>query len=306
MHFWAPAVAIALMTLAGVTQKPAWPAELIVSLLPQIGFAAALVGLILLGLGRPFPAALLFASCAACFFRAQEMLPTPPTPPVQPDVTLAWANVFGKADSFERFVKAARNQNADMILIAERPNAISLQNAKELAPEYQYVYGNIKDSTAAVTLLSRIPVDSYSVIDVVGRKSIYFEFSLGGEAVSVAAVHPTIPISPAKMRRRNDHLLKSAAMLDSRPAKILVGDFNATPWSSAFTDAQRRAGLTRIQPAAASTWVSKLPVLGLPIDHLLLSDRLDGSVHVGDPIGSDHFPLYARIALKISPQSTGD
>ena len=75
----------------------------------------------------------------------------------------------------------------------------------------------------------------------------------------------------------------------------MLGDYNATPWTTAFRDLRRENGMLRLSPGPASTWFAPWPILGLPIDHALVTGKLEGSVRVGPGLGSDHMPLIVRL-----------
>jgi len=92
---------------------------------------------------------------------------------------------------------------------------------------------------------------------------------------------------------------------DPRPA-VLLTDMNVTPTSSAYGDLLDDLGWRdthRITGWDAS-WPSVGGWLGLPIDHVLVSDNV--AVHTIDAIGaggSDHRAMLAE--LSIPPGTTG-
>jgi endonuclease/exonuclease/phosphatase (EEP) superfamily protein YafD len=77
----------------------------------------------------------------------------------------------------------------------------------------------------------------------------------------------------------------------------VVGDLNATPWSSAFAGLAecglRRAGSLRpTWPSLGGGWI------GIPIDHVLASRHWRvRDAGLGPGLGSDHRPLLARLVL---------
>ena len=75
---------------------------------------------------------------------------------------------------------------------------------------------------------------------------------------------------------------------------IVGGDFNATPWCEALRGAPVRIG----NPLAESTWLTRWPFIGLPIDHLFVTESVRVSAYkVGPFLGSDHRALVARIHI---------
>ena len=123
--------------------------------------------------------------------------------------------------------------------------------------------------------------------------------------VALLAVHPLAPSSQFRARQ-NDRQLQFASDWAANRAgpTVVVGDFNATPWSYPFrrlmasTDLRNSArgfGLELSYPADAN------PFLRIPIDHLLYSDELAVvDRRLGPAMGSDHFPLTVDLALMAS------
>jgi endonuclease/exonuclease/phosphatase (EEP) superfamily protein YafD len=84
----------------------------------------------------------------------------------------------------------------------------------------------------------------------------------------------------------------------SAGAKLLVGDFNAAPWTRIVQTIAERAGLQALT-GAGGTWPSRLPPqLRLPIDNMLVGPGLSFvSRRVLPRLGSDHLPVLAEIAV---------
>jgi endonuclease/exonuclease/phosphatase (EEP) superfamily protein YafD len=123
---------------------------------------------------------------------------------------------------------------------------------------------------------------------------IWARFTRDGRAFTVAGTHLDRPPT----RRHLRQIASLPAMVASLEAPIvLVGDFNATPWSYALT---RVIGETGLAPLAGlrPTWPAHLGWPQLPIDHVLVSGewRLL-SAERGPYAGSDHRPVIARLAL---------
>jgi endonuclease/exonuclease/phosphatase (EEP) superfamily protein YafD len=80
---------------------------------------------------------------------------------------------------------------------------------------------------------------------------------------------------------------------------IVIGDFNATPWSYAFKDFSSETGLVNSQNGYGldATWPSTFPVTLVPLDHMLHSDSLTTVTRkVGPDLGSDHLPLLVEVS----------
>jgi endonuclease/exonuclease/phosphatase (EEP) superfamily protein YafD len=79
---------------------------------------------------------------------------------------------------------------------------------------------------------------------------------------------------------------------------VLVGDFNATPWSASFRTLQRRGLLhdTLWGAGLQASWPEGWGPLSIPIDHVLHTADL-GSVdrRTGPSFGSAHRPVLVSV-----------
>ncbi len=93
-------------------------------------------------------------------------------------------------------------------------------------------------------------------------------------------------------------VVKAALGVEHAPPTILVGDFNAAPWSRRIRQIEKTFGL-RHAPFPIATWPVEAGFLGIPIDHILLRG---GTAFVeiapwGAELGSNHRGLRATITL---------
>ena len=102
-------------------------------------------------------------------------------------------------------------------------------------------------------------------------------------------------------QERDAGLAAIAPLLDALPErKIVLGDFNATPWNDAFVRMRRASGLSIGSTAAwLPSWPAPLPaLLRIPIDHVLVGgDLLVTAPRLGPAFGSDHLPLLAAVQI---------
>jgi endonuclease/exonuclease/phosphatase (EEP) superfamily protein YafD len=81
---------------------------------------------------------------------------------------------------------------------------------------------------------------------------------------------------------------------------VLAGDLDLTPWSPDFAELLTRGGLvdTGLSRGLTATWLSKLPFVGLMIDHVLVSpDIRVADSRLGAQIGSEHFPVIVDLRI---------
>jgi endonuclease/exonuclease/phosphatase (EEP) superfamily protein YafD len=132
---------------------------------------------------------------------------------------------------------------------------------------------------------------------------IEVKLTLDGQAINVLSIHPLPPMSQPYARARNATLGGAGQWsADQTVPNVVTGDFNATPWSTAFRDLQSAGGLVNSQVGfgQAPTWPAAFNTLGMiPIDHLLHSKELVTVDRVvGEANGSDHKPLIVELGWK--------
>ena len=120
--------------------------------------------------------------------------------------------------------------------------------------------------------------------------------------VTILSLHPPYP--GPEFHGLRDRLIGFAAQRLRRAAlagehAIVMGDLNTTPWSPAFDLLTglglRDSGLGR---GWRPTWPAALGVAGIPIDHVVVSPRLEVRSHaLGPDLGSDHRPLLVELRL---------
>ncbi len=127
----------------------------------------------------------------------------------------------------------------------------------------------------------------------------YIRASLGPEYgnLSIYGVHTTrFPHSRAQF----EQIRALAAELDSVTGHYLVmGDFNATPYSRVTQTLASQANLQRF--TNLPTWPARTAFPQVSIDHIFASSgiRQLESESIGDGAGSDHFPIYLKLAVPV-------
>ncbi|MDG9923547.1 MULTISPECIES: endonuclease/exonuclease/phosphatase family protein [unclassified Pseudomonas] len=211
------------------------------------------------------------------------------------ELRVASANVYLNSTDIAPLATWLEQARPDLLVLLE----VSPQYASALQqlPGYPHRLLHPDGSPFGIALLSQLPLLHTQVNeDEQGIAHLRAQLRHHGCSIALSAFHPMPPLSPDYHTRRDTRLRELLQGTGQRPA-LLAGDLNATPWSSAF------AGLDQIGWRRASglapTWPSLgAGLMGIPIDHVLASRhwRLLGHER-GPHIGSDHFPVLARLAL---------
>jgi endonuclease/exonuclease/phosphatase (EEP) superfamily protein YafD len=160
-----------------------------------------------------------------------------------------------------------------------------------------------RDDAFGIAVLSRRPPSAARVVTPGPRwmPAIELTLPLGDRRITLLAVHPPPPVSEEHTRTR-DALLRTVSRwsAEREPPVIVVGDLNATPWSSTLREILDEGPLRSTQRFGLhATWPSGLGALGLPIDHVLVAGPLEPVARTVEPaFGSDHRMLLVELELR--------
>jgi endonuclease/exonuclease/phosphatase (EEP) superfamily protein YafD len=160
-----------------------------------------------------------------------------------------------------------------------------------------------RDDAFGIAVLSRRAPSSARVVTPgpPWMPAIELQLSLGDHTVTIFAVHPPPPVSESHTRTRDELLRTLSRWAAARTGPVVVvGDLNATPWSSTLREILSDGPLRSTQRFGLhATWPSSLGALGLPIDHVLVSGPLHPVSRSIEPaFGSDHRMLLVELVLR--------
>jgi endonuclease/exonuclease/phosphatase (EEP) superfamily protein YafD len=191
-------------------------------------------------------------------------------------------------------------EGPDIVVLLE----LSPDYARQIEGLHDYPHQHLQPeySPFGIGLISRHPLRQVRTMgDDDGVARIEADVEIGASSVHLIALHPMPPIE-ARFHTRRNMMLREIAESEKVSGKptVIVGDFNATPWSSAFASL-RGQGFRRAS-SLEGTWPAPLGALGLPLDQLLVSEAWSvDAFKVLDGLGSDHRAILSR--LNMNPQS---
>jgi endonuclease/exonuclease/phosphatase (EEP) superfamily protein YafD len=230
------------------------------------------------------------------------------------DLTVLTWNTLGDAPGAQTVADLALEQGADVITMAETTVEFgtAVKTIMDAAGSPMQVISSHFDlisKARSTTMLVSTALGEYvqdAAAGSTGQLPSIVAKPVSGTGPTLIAVHPVAPI-PGELATWNSDLdwLASACVGDN---VIMAGDFNSTldhysrlPHGSGktigdCTDAGKLSG-----NAAVGTWPASLPpLLGTPIDHVMLTDnwRVSGMrvVQSLDGAGSDHRPVLAQLS----------
>ena len=261
---------------------------------------------------------LIVALLAAGPWLALEVARAVPAEPVAangPKIRLASMNVYAFNDDTEAILAAARELDADVLLMQEF-NTSSGGRSRELEAlreMYPYVVSprDFSKITGMRAVFSRYPVELAADHANVGQSDNRRRVEVilpSGHRLAVYSVHHSSPGMPSTVM---GNMQQARSLVASLPAEqmpaVWAGDFNASTWTPQLSWL-RGAGLTEAFDAAGTgrgaTWpfgnqlgdAKYLP--SVRIDNIFMNKGVTALASgVGPFTGSDHRPVWADLQL---------
>jgi len=223
--------------------------------------------------------------------------------------TVMLANVYARNDRYADFLDMVRDLQPDLLIVQELTPAWLTAIEPEL-PGYSRGIAAPRDDAFGIGVFSRLPLEDVERIDSppLGLPTLLFTLRVGDEPVSVITLHPMAPTSAARSAARDEQLAAIAGLAAERHADVIVGDLNTTMWGAHYGQMLRATGMRNSREGfgVLPTWPTFLPVAMIPLDHCLVSDRIDVlRTATGPRYGSDHLPLTVSLAVS-SDNDSGD
>lgn len=210
-------------------------------------------------------------------------------------------NVHTSSSSFDR---------VRWLIDDEKPDLIGLLEVDErwlaaVAPAVAGYAGRIEQPRSdnfGVALYARGSLVG-SVVELGSElPSVTADVVLADARFSVILTHPIPPVSATALAQQQAHLdaVGELARMTMAPL-VVMGDFNATPWSHPFRRLLDRSGLcdSRAGFGVQATFPASSAIVRIPIDHLLASCSVGvRERRVGADVGSDHLPVIVDLAFR--------
>jgi endonuclease/exonuclease/phosphatase (EEP) superfamily protein YafD len=209
-------------------------------------------------------------------------------------------NVLRSSEHHEAVRRLIADEQPDLIGLIE----VDARWLRELAPALASYPSRIeapRPDNFGMALYARGPLAGGAEHLAVRVPAILAEATVGGARLGVALVHPVPPFSGQLRADQLGHFDAIAARVRSFTAPFLVmGDFNATPWSSAFARLRGATGAcdTRAGFGAQTSYPADGWLLRIPIDHILAACSIGVlDRRIGPDVGSDHLPVIADLVV---------
>jgi len=207
-------------------------------------------------------------------------------------------NVLTSNPHKQRVIDLVTESGADVVVLTEVD--VDWATALEaLAAQYPYRIVHPRPDNFGVALLSRMPLEEPTLMRIgdTPMPSVMARVRHQGRSLLVVGTHPPPPLSArhAVVRDRQLNALGELVVQRGEPV-VVLGDFNATPWSAPMRALTAgRLGFRSLDAPWTPTWMVRTP-FAIPIDHVLCTAPLViVSRNVGPDVGSDHRPVQVEL-----------
>jgi endonuclease/exonuclease/phosphatase (EEP) superfamily protein YafD len=278
-----------------------WRLALLAHFRPHLAITCAVLAVVVLAVDLPIGPMLALivtmAGCAAVHWReVLRATPVAASGAGNERLRIAALNVLRSNDDHKSVIDWVRREKVDVFVAAEAVRGWMTALAA-LQDELPHVAGH---PSGDVLIFSRH--------EMVGEPrhlfpNVGYAIAVEVAGITVVGVHTASP-EDANHSRACDELIGqvSTFVREHSGPVVVVGDFNATPWSAPIVKLIAVTGLhfgpgARLGSFPAEWGGIKAPAwLGIPIDHVLAGHgaRVAERRH-GPRVGSDHWPVIAEI-----------
>ena len=191
------------------------------------------------------------------------------------ELKILHSNVKSSNTKHQRLIDLIHEENPDIILVQELNDTWG-KSLSVLKTDYPYHKLVIRSDNFGIAVFSKFSFDdiiekNYAEVDIPSLKLI---FTLVNRRITLITSHAPPPVNGLLYQWRNrmfHHLAEDIGNIDG--PVILVGDLNVTMWSEDYKQLEGLSGLFNARQGRGilPSWPVKLPMLRIPIDHLLLS-----------------------------------
>lgn len=302
-----PAVALAVVSLAAFFGEWLWWLDVLANFRAQ--YAVALTGLGVLVMMSKWRR-IGYGVLGAAVINLVVVLPLYVGSPghseaAAPSLRVMSFNLLSTNESFSEVIEYIESTDPDIVFLyeASRPWEVAMESA---GLDYEIIRPRSDTLIFGTLVLVRgedIQGVSFGFAEIQPRAvEVIYRPTGWPESVSILSTHPLAPTEKARAALRDAQLGFAGDWAAAREgAFFVVGDFNATPWSSPFRKLLAAAPLRNsqigfgLQPSFPS---SSVFLMRVPIDHLVHSPALIvRDRQMGPALGSDHFPLLVDLEL---------
>lgn len=213
-------------------------------------------------------------------------------------------NFHYKNHNFNEFSVLIEKENPDLFIIHEAGEQWK-EGLQRFVSDYPYYYLTKDTGIHGTFMASKVPGTFLEIpLGSIFALEFNLEQSKSIDGLTVLGVHPFAPLSKLEAEQRNAQLKALTTYAQGKTQRnenlVVMGDFNASPWSPYVQDFLQESGLvdTRLGHGILPTWHAHNALLKLPIDLAFLTSELNIlNFSVGPSVHSDHKPIVLELTL---------
>lgn len=228
---------------------------------------------------------------------------------IDPDnsIRLLISNVLQKNEQYHLLLKEILIRQPNLILLTETDERWRGEISPALKSCYPHRVEIPLDNTYGMLLYSNYKLENAEIRYLVDDSipSIHALLTLpSNEKIQLHAIHPTPPMpqhNPSSAERDSEMMKVAKMAKNSEFPVIVTGDFNDVAWSQTTSLFQNVSGLLDPRKGRGfyNTYNANSWIMRWPLDHLFVSEEFRVlTLHIGNDIESDHFPLYAHLSFE--------
>ena len=309
--FRLPVFIAALLTLAVTVASrlawSAWPFELVSNFPVQLAILGVVIAILAVLLAAKVTMVIAITGVLINAVVASSTFTTEPRPERAGSVqiTLGHLNAQTRPIDVPALGEYVMKTHPDVFVVLD-PTQSDVPRLTHAAPGYRVWRTGGDASTSPdyvrTVVFSRVPVDRvrYPVDRDFGTSAVELIIRADVAPIAMIVFGTESPTTPARAQRRDRALTAAAKWSRAHHGRrVVMGDFNATPWSPSFQNLIRDGDLVDSLDGFGLqvSWPEWNPLLRIPIDHALLGPRLAATDRgTGPAFGSQHRSLHVTVA----------
>jgi endonuclease/exonuclease/phosphatase (EEP) superfamily protein YafD len=250
--------------------------------------------------------ALLFAPTAVVngLIVASLWLPSATASSVLPSkqITVLDMNVFFENTHNNLIAQQIKKFEPDVVVLEE----VTQTHFDALQPDldrYPNRVTSLRDGGLGIGMFSKLPIDQAkpNLLNMNASFALSGDLKVGAKSLTLIGIHAMPQINPWGIDVDKKIIARLTAFQKTCPNNVvMIGDFNATPWSALFRELIGTGRLIDSEQGFGlqCTWPTNIPFFAIPIDHCVHSPNCRVTDRrLGDFVGSDHLPLLVKISV---------
>ena len=307
------AVLLAVVTLLPLVRSHVWWVRMWD--FPRMQIAAGLAAVLPLGLVLPAPLRWVILAFAAGCLAYQAVRIYPFTPLARKEMILATgqgegagatlfaANVLMENTEHARVRALIGEVDPDVLLLMETDRVWVDALAPVLA-RYATVLAEPRDDCYGMVFATRLEVEEARIVRLTAEDNPATFATLrapSGAPFRFVGLHPQPPVPGDDTDERDAHILYAARFARTAELPLVaMGDFNDAAWSDTARRFKRYGRYVdpRVGRGVYASFDANRPLFRCAVDQLYLTeDMAISEFRLGPHVGSDHFPIIARIRV---------